>query len=69
MVPLDGSPLSRQALGIAAGIAPREDAALHLVATIAPLATPPTEAGSVADKIVRGALGEARALAGAAPAA
>jgi nucleotide-binding universal stress UspA family protein len=43
MVPLDGSPLSRQALGIAAGIARREGAALHLV-TIASLATPPTEA-------------------------
>ncbi|HEU4525736.1 MAG TPA: hypothetical protein VFR62_11985 [Gemmatimonadales bacterium] len=47
----------------------QEGAALHLVTTIASLATPPPEAGSVADKIVRGALGEAGALAGAAPAA
>jgi nucleotide-binding universal stress UspA family protein len=42
MVPLDGSPLSQQALGIAAGIARREGAALHLVTVIAPLGTLPT---------------------------
>ena len=47
----------------------QKGAALHLVTRIAPLATPPTEAGSVADKLVRGAPGEAGALAGAAPAA
>jgi nucleotide-binding universal stress UspA family protein len=46
MVPLDGSPLSQQALGIAAGIARREGAALHLVTAIAPRSTLPTEAGS-----------------------
>jgi nucleotide-binding universal stress UspA family protein len=48
MVPLDGSPLSQQALGIGAGIARREGAALHLVTVIAPLATLPTEAGTFA---------------------
>jgi nucleotide-binding universal stress UspA family protein len=48
MVPLDGSPLSQQALGIGAGIARREGAALHLVTVIAPLAALPTEAGSFA---------------------
>jgi nucleotide-binding universal stress UspA family protein len=46
MVPLDGSPLSQQALGIAAGIARREAAALHLVTAIAPRSTLPIEAGS-----------------------
>jgi nucleotide-binding universal stress UspA family protein len=48
MVPLDGSPLSQQALGIGAGIARREGAALHLVTVIAPLGTLPTEAGTFA---------------------
>lgn len=48
MVPLDGSPLSQQALGIGAGIARREGAALHLVTVIAPIATLPTEAGAFA---------------------
>lgn len=46
MVPLDGSPLSQQALGTGAGIARREGAALHLVTVISPLSTLPTEAGS-----------------------
>ena len=48
MVPLDGSPLSQQALGLGAGIARREGAALHLVTVIAPLGTLPTEAGAFA---------------------
>ena len=48
MVPLDGSPLSQQALGLGAGIARREGAALHLVTVIAPLATLPTEGGTFA---------------------
>jgi len=48
MVPLDGSPLSQQALGLGAGIARREGAALHLVTVIAPIATLPTEAGTFA---------------------
>jgi nucleotide-binding universal stress UspA family protein len=48
MVPLDGSPLSRQALGVAAEIARREGAALHLVTVIAPLATLASEAGTLA---------------------
>jgi nucleotide-binding universal stress UspA family protein len=57
MVPLDGSPLSRQALGIGAGIARREGAVLHLVTVIAPIATLPTEAGSFAhDYTVEAAL-------------
>lgn len=46
MVPLDGSPLSQQALVIGAGIARREGAALHLVTAITPRTTLPTEAGS-----------------------
>jgi nucleotide-binding universal stress UspA family protein len=48
MVPLDGSPLSREALGIGAGIARREGAVLHLVTVIAPITALPTEAGSFA---------------------
>jgi nucleotide-binding universal stress UspA family protein len=48
MVPLDGSPLSQQALSIGAGIARREGAALHLVTVIAPLAALPTESGAFA---------------------
>jgi nucleotide-binding universal stress UspA family protein len=47
MVPLDGSPLSQQALSIAAGIARRESAVLHLVTVIAPLPLLPTEAGAL----------------------
>jgi nucleotide-binding universal stress UspA family protein len=46
LVPLDGSPLSQQALGIGAGIARRESASLHLVTVIPPLSMSPTEAGS-----------------------
>lgn len=41
MVPLDGSPLSQEALGIGAGIARREAAELHLVSVVASI--PPTE--------------------------
>jgi nucleotide-binding universal stress UspA family protein len=48
MVPLDGSPLSQQALGIGAGIARCEGADLHLVTVIAPLSLLPTEAGAFA---------------------
>lgn len=59
MVPLDGSPLSQQALGLGAGIARREGAALHIVTVIAPLAALPTEAGAFAhDYAVEQALHE-----------
>lgn len=57
MVPLDGSPLSQQALGLGAGIARREGAALHLVIVIPSLSTLPTEAGAfVRDYVVEQAL-------------